>query len=146
MKLMQYNRYYLISIESVLAYCLSSVWYAICSAADRRALQRVIGRLSSAHCPLWGTYSVTYSSVEQPTCWKTYPTLDIICLTCCPLVDASRPSNHGQTDLRTASTTESFESWTLSVCDCQYYNTNNYIYRTLHRCLHADCAFICIYS
>ncbi|KAG5267933.1 hypothetical protein AALO_G00227590 [Alosa alosa] len=33
--------FYHCSIESVLAYCIST-WYADCSAADTRALQRVI--------------------------------------------------------------------------------------------------------
>lgn len=45
--------FYRSSIESVLAYCIS-VWYAGCSAADRRALQKVINtaqKIIAALCP-----------------------------------------------------------------------------------------------
>lgn len=44
--------FYRCSIESVLAYCITT-WYASCSAADRRALQRVINTAQKiTGCPL----------------------------------------------------------------------------------------------
>ena len=49
---------------------------------------------SAAHGHLWKTYSVFSVSEGQPTYWKIHHTLDTICLTRCPLVDASGQSNH----------------------------------------------------
>lgn len=106
--------FYHYSIESVLTYCIS-VWYASCSTVDRRALQRIISTAQKIiGCPLPSLEVLApAASVEQPTYLKTHPTLDISCLTGCPLVDVSGLSHHGQTDLKTASTPEPFVNWTL---------------------------------
>ncbi len=45
-------RFYHAAVESVLSYCIT-VWYAGCSAADKKRLQGVERKSLAASCHLW---------------------------------------------------------------------------------------------
>lgn len=75
----------------------------------------------AAHCLLWRTSSVFTASVEQPAHCKIQPTLDAVCLTRYPLVDALVQSSHRQTESKTVFTPEPLVTVTFQLHLCIYF-------------------------
>ena len=71
-------------IESILTFCITA-WYAGCSAADRKALQRVIGTAQKIiGCPPWKSLPTPAASTGPDQFSRTLPTLPTTCSTCSP--------------------------------------------------------------
>src|SRR4029434_672331 len=96
--------FYRTTIERVLTYCLSA-WYSGCTAADKRALQRVINTAQkkslAAHCPPWNPLPAPATLAGPITSYKTPLTHATTCLLSCPQADGTDPLEQEPRVLRT---------------------------------------------
>src|SRR4029434_10294088 len=94
--------FYRTTIESVLTYCISA-WYSGCTAADKRALQRVINTAHTNHwlltAPHWKTLPTPATSAGPNTSSRPHHTQNTTCLPSYPLADGA-PSRARTTRLK----------------------------------------------
>lgn len=85
--------FYRCSIESVLTYCICA-WYGCSTAAQRKALQRVINsapkKSSSAPYPQWRNCTVHAASKERRTLSEKFTILVTACLNCSHQADGTQ--------------------------------------------------------